>query len=1118
MPFKPDGSWVSKSGVDYGFGAPKAGTSDGDEFTADRDEYVARTGRKPSAGTDVGHEFDKIGKGLGFTPQVVDETAPGATLQTGAADAQRDRTQGFIAALQQQAATGDGAWQQKFAEAVKQTQNAAQALGQSDPSSDYGAAQTNISNAQSAAGQRAVGDEALLREQAKLDARGQLADVLGSTAQMDLAQSAEVARVNRERRAASQAAIDQTQENRKGTEKSITGAFSMGMGGGMSEGGEVPGRAEAFGNDERNDTVPAWLSPKEIVIPRDIAMAPDAPEQAARFVAAVKAGHDPQANGGDPRKLAEGGSPPPSTRRVTNQEVGGEGMVAAQFLGGPFARDAMYNKLRTSVGSGDGGQLDMTQYDQTATQQNQLASLFAGSAVGSGPSIVPMVTQRRTDDTIGAAQAAQGRAPAADVVKGAAIEGAETAAGAGREAAREVSQGQAGYAGMVKQGRGQELQRASAEQQAGFGKILADMGLSLKSQAELRGSLQGAGQGAAAFSAQGRGKGPEHSTTNDLQGSGGRDHAGFDDPTHEAESKAYGGMVGNYADGGKITARGPNGERLDTETDAATRAGDARRKSIYDRIEYEEETGDSAAPGKKRKPDEKETAFAKAVRAARDFAGKAGGYVAGFAEGGGVADGGGYTPYDPYAAPPQPASPQVVYVSPTPVPGTQPVNVGGAGGGGGSDMGMGGAGGAGGASGAVPGDRGSGGATGGPSGSQIPQHEAIQPRAQRPPQAPALPTGVVPKGGAPAPTPAPKAEGAHAPKGGGVPRPGGAGADELARKAALTQYEADNQAAVASSEAAAAETSAVETQINERKAVVARSQAKVAQAQTRYQQAVDEMSRIDTSVDPGRFWASRTTGDKVVGILGLVLGALGVGPDGINRAAVMLNDAVNRDLEAQKSEHEFRLKKGSAKVGAAQNFYAMAREMAGDEVAATDLAHAAALQSVVAKGKALMASTQDAQAKARLAGVIASIEQGAAQRAAGAWEKSADRALEREKIHAAAGKDATAAKDLRNSLTQNAAVEQMVGDLKGLIGDTNIVTEKVGTKAGRMKTIAGQLITKLKEQEKLGAYDKGTADLAEQIIGDPTATFTMDSTKMAKLDEVLKSSRRDVQNLAGAMR
>ena len=54
-------------------------------------------------------------------------------------------------------------------------------------------------------------------------------------------------------------------------------------------GGKVPGKAQVQGNSLKNDTVPAMLSPKEIVIPRSITTGKDAPKKAAAFVAKVLA-------------------------------------------------------------------------------------------------------------------------------------------------------------------------------------------------------------------------------------------------------------------------------------------------------------------------------------------------------------------------------------------------------------------------------------------------------------------------------------------------------------------------------------------------------------------------------------------------------------------------------------------------------------------------------------------------------------------------------------------------------------------------------------------------------------------------------------------------------------
>jgi hypothetical protein len=72
---------------------------------------------------------------------------------------------------------------------------------------------------------------------------------------------------------------------------------SQGLAGGGPINGEmyanmgkpVPGKAKVAGDSLQNDTVPAMLSPKEIILPRSVTLHPDAPQKAAEFVAQIKA-------------------------------------------------------------------------------------------------------------------------------------------------------------------------------------------------------------------------------------------------------------------------------------------------------------------------------------------------------------------------------------------------------------------------------------------------------------------------------------------------------------------------------------------------------------------------------------------------------------------------------------------------------------------------------------------------------------------------------------------------------------------------------------------------------------------------------------------------------------
>ncbi len=58
---------------------------------------------------------------------------------------------------------------------------------------------------------------------------------------------------------------------------------------GMQDGGTVPGVAAHAGDTTKNDTVPALLSPGEIVIPRSIAQGKNPAGDAAKFIAAIMA-------------------------------------------------------------------------------------------------------------------------------------------------------------------------------------------------------------------------------------------------------------------------------------------------------------------------------------------------------------------------------------------------------------------------------------------------------------------------------------------------------------------------------------------------------------------------------------------------------------------------------------------------------------------------------------------------------------------------------------------------------------------------------------------------------------------------------------------------------------
>lgn len=70
-----------------------------------------------------------------------------------------------------------------------------------------------------------------------------------------------------------------------GVSSQLTNPFAPRARGGAME---VPGKAKFKGDTRSNDTVPALLSPGEIVLPRSVAQDEEAPEKAKKFVEAIK--------------------------------------------------------------------------------------------------------------------------------------------------------------------------------------------------------------------------------------------------------------------------------------------------------------------------------------------------------------------------------------------------------------------------------------------------------------------------------------------------------------------------------------------------------------------------------------------------------------------------------------------------------------------------------------------------------------------------------------------------------------------------------------------------------------------------------------------------------------
>jgi hypothetical protein len=232
-----------------------------------------------------------VGAGPGY--------APPAGLDTTQSDSARNEMMQFVSALKEQAAgRGPSAAQDQLRSATDANIRQAMALGQSQRGVGYQAGIKNMLANQARTQQESALQSSFLRNQESMQAQSQLGGVLGTMRQGDLGQQASSTDVEKLKQNWAVAKLDDAGRKRAADNQlagsvinaaGAAGAQYASSGKGKAAGGLIQGTPQAPGDSPRNDTVPAMLSPGEIVIPRTVAQSVDAPDRAAEFVAAIKA-------------------------------------------------------------------------------------------------------------------------------------------------------------------------------------------------------------------------------------------------------------------------------------------------------------------------------------------------------------------------------------------------------------------------------------------------------------------------------------------------------------------------------------------------------------------------------------------------------------------------------------------------------------------------------------------------------------------------------------------------------------------------------------------------------------------------------------------------------------
>ena len=322
-----------------------------------------------------------------------------------------------------------------------------------------------------------------------------------------------------------------------------------------------------------------------------------------------------------------------------------------------------------------------------------------------------------------------------------------------------------------------------------------------------------------------------------------------------------------------------------------------------------------------------------------------------------------------------------------------------------------------------------------------------------------------------------------------------------------------------------------------------------------------------SSVEPGRFWASQSTPNKIGSTIALFLGGFGGGE---NQVLGMLQKQIDRDIEAQKFSYE--AKKGG--VERERSAFADAIQAYGSVDAATSIARAAGLDAMkseiiqqAAKEKGTAAQNnaakmiseiearrqeeiaksvvfQQAQAsgpmfrkkgisvpltrnelygieKDELKGQYDTSNKIAEDTVKGRIElqKSNAKKLEDEKklfvptgpngAGYMAGSDSEA-KDHRDKMAASNEIIDLVDKLKeerAKLGYSGRVAAMLpggsGTSAERIKSLSGLAVGAVNRGEHFGALDKGSTEVIQSINGDP---LSIRQTTEAKLDALRQNA------------
>lgn len=266
-----------------------------------------------------------------------------------------------------------------------------------------------------------------------------------------------------------------------------------------------------------------------------------------------------------------------------------------------------------------------------------------------------------------------------------------------------------------------------------------------------------------------------------------------------------------------------------------------------------------------------------------------------------------------------------------------------------------------------------------------------------------------------------------------------------------------------------------------------------------YKQLSDDVN--SKKLDQRRWWNEKSTGDKVLTMVGLALSA--VSPTSFQNAMGAIDKTIERDINAQKADIE----NGRYKLQDVKTLYGENMRRFGDQrvaMAATRMMNADVIKNQL---NSQLAGVKGDLAKANGLKMLGQVEQYKQKQTLEIAKLLKDQAKETRELGVPGYKgnapDSTSARSFRESVVASQVIKEKISVLRDLSKKTG---RSISPEAkASAESAIGAIMTNLKGMENLGTLDKGVENLVEKYVNNPTEFFSTSSGSLKKLEEFEKT-------------